>query len=118
MGIERLILMLEALNVIPEAVHNYLDVYLVAVGNVTPAAMQVSANLREQVPGIRLQMHMGGGNFKKQMKKANESGAQFALILGEDEVANGQASIKPLRDQTEQVSIAQSELANWFNQAL
>jgi len=118
MGVERLILMLEALNVIPDAVHNYLDVYLVAVGNVTPAAMQISASLREQVPGIRLQMHMGGGNFKKQMKKANESGAQFALILGEDEVANGQAGIKPLRDQTEQVSITQSELANWFKQAL
>jgi len=118
MGIERLILMLEALNVIPEAVHNYLDVYLVAVGNVTPAAMQISASLREQVPGIRLQMHMGGGNFKKQMKKANESGAQYALILGEDEVANAQAGIKPLRDQTEQVSIAQAELASWFSKAL
>jgi histidyl-tRNA synthetase len=118
MGIERLILMLEALNVIPEAVHNYLDVYLVAVGDVTSGAMQVAAQLREQLPNLRLQMHMGGGNFKKQMKKANESGAQFALILGEDEVANGQAGIKPLRDQSEQVSIAQTELAAWFNQAL
>ncbi|MFY0641725.1 MAG: histidine--tRNA ligase [Bermanella sp.] len=118
MGIERLILMLEALNVIPQAVHNYLDVYLVAVGDVTSGAMQVAAQLREQLPNLRLQMHMGGGNFKKQMKKANESGAQFALILGEDEVANGQAGIKPLRDQSEQVSIAQTELAAWFNQAL
>jgi len=118
MGIERLILMLEALNVIPEAVHNYLDVYLVAVGDVTSGAMQVAAQLREQLPNLRLQMHMGGGNFKKQMKKANESGAQFALILGEDEVANGQAGIKPLRDQSEQVSIAQTDLAAWFNQAL
>lgn len=118
MGIERLILMLEALNVIPDAVHNYLDVYLVAVGNVTSGAMQVAAQLREQLPNLRLQMHMGGGNFKKQMKKANESGAQFALILGEDEVANGQAAIKPLRDQTEQVSVAQADLATWFKQAL
>jgi len=118
MGIERLILMLEALDVIPQAVHNYLDVYLVAVGDVTSAAMQVSAQLREALPNLRLQMHMGGGNFKKQMKKANESGAQFALILGEDEVANAQVGIKPLRDQTEQLSIAQDELADWFKQAL
>lgn len=118
MGIERLILMLEALDVIPQAVHNYLDVYLVAVGDVTTAAMQVAAQLREQLPNLRLQMHMGGGNFKKQMKKANESGAQFALILGEDEVANAQVGIKPLRDQTEQVSVANSELAAWFKQAL
>ena len=118
MGIERLILMLEALDVIPQAVHNYLDVYLVAVGDVTTAAMQVSAQLREQLPHLRLQMHMGGGNFKKQMKKANESGAKFALILGEDEVANSQAGIKPLRDQSEQVSVAHSDLAAWFTQAL
>ena len=118
MGIERLILMLEALDVIPQAVHNYLDVYLVAVGNVTTAAMQVAAQLREQLPHLRLQMHMGGGNFKKQMKKANESGAKFALILGEDEVANSQAGIKPLRDQSEQVSVAHSDLAAWFTQAL
>ena len=118
MGIERLILMLEALDVIPQAVHNYLDVYLVAVGDVTSAAMQISAQLREQLPYLRLQMHMGGGNFKKQMKKANESGAQFALILGEDEVANSQAGIKPLRDQSEQVSVAHSDLAAWFAQAL
>jgi histidyl-tRNA synthetase len=118
MGIERLILMLEALDVIPQTVHNYLDVYLVAVGDVTTAAMQVAATLREQLPHLRLQMHMGGGNFKKQMKKANESGAQFALILGEDEVANAQAGIKPLRDQSEQVSIAHSDLATWFKQAL
>lgn len=118
MGIERLILMLEALDVIPQAVHNYLDVYLVAVGNVTTAAMQVAAQLREQLPHLRLQMHMGGGNFKKQMKKANESGAQFALILGEDEVANSLAGIKPLRDQSEQVSVAHSDLAAWFTQAL
>tara|TARA_B100001063_G_C16772060_1_gene562339 strand:- start:1663 stop:2943 length:1281 start_codon:yes stop_codon:yes gene_type:complete len=118
MGIERLILMLEALDVIPQAVHNYLDVYLVAVGDVTSAAMQISAQLREQLPNLRLQMHMGGGNFKKQMKKANESGAQFALILGEDEVANSQAGIKPLRDQSEQVSVAHSDLAAWFAQAL
>lgn len=118
MGVERLILMLEALNVIPDAVHNYLDVYLVAVGNVTSPAMAVAAKLREALPNLRLQMHMGGGNFKKQMKKANESGARFALILGEDEVANAQAGIKPLRDDSEQVSLSQDALVDWFKQTL
>jgi len=93
-------------------------VYLVAVGNVTTPAMAVAAKLREALPNLRLQMHMGGGNFKKQMKNANESGARFALILGEDEVANSQASIKPLRDDSEQVSLSQDALADWFQQAL
>jgi len=65
MGIERLILMLEALNVIPDAVKTHLDVYLVAVGDVTAAAMTLAAQLRSENPSLRLQMHCGGGNFKK-----------------------------------------------------
>lgn len=118
MGMERLILLLESLNVIPDHVKNNVDVYLVSMGNVTTAAMALAAQLRESVPGLRLQMHIGGGNFKKQMKKADESGARFALILGEDEVKAGQASIKSLRDNGEQVTLNNSELANWLQQKL
>ena len=118
MGIERLVLMLEALNAVPEDVNNYLDVYLVSMGNVTSAAMQVATQLREALPNLRLQMHLGGGNFKKQMKKANESGARFALILGEDEVAEAKASIKDLRESGEQITLEQDQIASWLTDQL
>ena len=118
MGIERLVLMLEALNAVPEDVNNYLDVYLVSMGNVTSAAMQLATQLREALPNLRLQMHLGGGNFKKQMKKANESGARFALILGEDEVAEAKASIKDLRESGEQITLEQDQIASWLTDQL
>ena len=118
MGIERLILMLEALNVIPQEVNNHLDVYLVSMGNVTTAAMQLATQLREELPNLRLQMHLGGGNFKKQMKKANESGARFGLILGEDEAAEGKASIKDLRESGEQITLEQGQIATWLAEQL
>jgi histidyl-tRNA synthetase len=118
MGIERLVLMLEALNAVPDDVNNYLDVYLVSMGNVTSAAMQLATQLREALPNLRLQMHLGGGNFKKQMKKANESGARFALILGEDEVAEAKASIKDLRESGEQITLEQDQIASWLTDQL
>lgn len=110
MGIERLILMLEALDVIPEAVKTHLDVYLVAVGNVTADAMKLSAQLREENPYLRLQMHCGGGNFKKQMKKADKSGARFALLLGEDEAQSGKVALKSLKGEFEQLNLAQTDV--------
>lgn len=54
--------------------------------------------------------HCGGGNFKKQMKRADKSGAQFALIIGENEIANNQVAIKPLRTNNEQQLVTRSEL--------
>lgn len=110
MGVERLILMLEALDVIPEAVKTHLDVYLVAVGNVTADAMKLSAQLREENPDLRLQMHCGGGNFKKQMKKADKSGARFAMLLGEDEAQSGKVALKSLKGEFEQLNLAQTDV--------
>ncbi len=118
MGIERLVLMLEAMNVVPDSALNWLDVYLVSEPQVAVAAMSMSAKLREDVPNLRLQMHMGGGKFKKQMKQANESGARFALLLGENEVSNGQVSVKELRENGEQISLSQDELAQWLSKQL
>lgn len=118
MGVERLILMLEALDAIPEIVTNTLDVYLACMGDVTAGAMKLSAQLREQLPSLRLQMHIGGGNLKKQMKKANESGAAFALLLGEDELNAGQISVKPLRGQGDQLTLSQDKVAQWLTENL
>ena len=61
---------------------------------------------RDEVPDIRIQCHCGGGNMKKQMKRADKSGAQIALILGEDELANETVTVKYLRGQSEQQSMA------------
>ena len=50
------------------------------------------------------------GNFKKQMKRADKSGAQYALIIGENEIANNQVAIKPLRNNNEQQLVSRTEL--------
>jgi len=118
MGIERLILMLDAMDAIPAHVHNHLDVYLVAEAEVAAPAMVLAAKLREQMPELRLQMHMGGGKMKKQMKQANECGARYAFILGENELTNGQITIKDLRDNAEQISLSQDDVVNWLAQNL
>jgi histidyl-tRNA synthetase len=54
--------------------------------------------------------HCGGGSFKSQFKKADRSGARFALVLGEDEMARRQAGIKSLREQTEQQTVGFEDL--------
>ena len=55
--------------------------------------------------GCNVILHCGGGSFKSQMKKADASGAQFALIIGDDEVQAEEISVKSLRDQAEQIRI-------------
>ena len=64
-----------------------------------------------QVRGRIVVSHCGGGSFKSQMKKADRSGARFAVILGENEVAQATAGLKPLRDDQPQQEIAQADLA-------
>ena len=115
MGVERLILLLETLELIPAAVTKTLDVYVCALGEGADlAAMILSDQIRQQKAWIRIQTHCGGGSFKSQMKKADKSGADFAIILGETEVAEKTAAVKPLRHDGEQVTIAQTELADWL----
>lgn len=111
MGIERLVLLLEELEVIPSSINDNVDVYLVAVGDVLTQAMVLAEALRTELPYLRLVTHMGGGSFKSQMKKADKSGAQLALILGEDEAARGQIGIKPLRTDAPQQQVEQTQVA-------
>ncbi|MEY8264346.1 MAG: histidine--tRNA ligase [Bermanella sp.] len=118
MGIERLILMLEAMEVIPAEVAKTLDVYLVSEGDVAAPAMKLATQLREQLPNLRLQMHMGGGKFNKQMKKAVESGASFALVVNAEKLAAGQVGVKPLLERGEQINLPLETLAPWLAQNL
>src|SRR5690554_4745743 len=84
-GLERLVLLLEALELIPAELQR-VDIYLLAVGNVQSNALQLAERIRDELPYLRLLTHCGGGSIKSQMKKADKSGADIALILGEDEV--------------------------------
>ena len=112
MGIERLVLLLETLELVPADLARQVDVYLCAFGEPAElAALALAERLRDQLPGLRLQVNAGAGSFKSQLKKADKSGALYALVLGEDELARQVVGCKPLRDQGEQQSIAWADLA-------
>lgn len=116
MGIERLVLLLEELDVAPK-VSARADIYVVAAGDQAQTkALTVVESLRDSLPQCKIVQHTGGGSFKSQMKKADKSGAQVALIWGEDEVAAETVTIKSLRahedtaDRPAQRTVAISEL--------
>jgi len=109
MGLERLVAILETSQ--PSALPR-LDAYLVAVGKQAQrAALSLAERLRDAAPSLRLLCHCGGGSFKSQFKKADRSGARYALVLGENELERGVAGIKPLRENEAQREIAFEDLA-------
>jgi histidyl-tRNA synthetase len=119
MGIERLILLLETLEKVPEEIGRQVDVYLCAFGDAAElAGLQLAERLRDQLPGVRLVVNAGAGSFKSQLKKADKSGALFAVVLGEDELAQQVVGCKPLRGQGEQETIAWDALAEHLEACL
>jgi len=112
MGVERLVLLLDELAVVPDSIGQNVDLYIVAVGNIELEALVLADDLRSQCPNIRIESHCGGGSFKSQIKKADKSGAAVALILGEDEVASATVGVKFLREEKPQQTVAQTDLAN------
>jgi len=110
MGIERFVALFEASG--GEAPSGDVDVYIAALGAGTlEKAFEMAETLRDDVAGIRIEVNLGGGSFKSQMKRADKSGAEFALILGETELAEARVGLKPLRSTDEQVPVALNELA-------
>ncbi len=94
MGVERLLTLMRESGGEPEL--EGLDVYLVHQGDAASRlAPRVAEGLRDQ--GIDVLFNCGGGSFKAQMKRADASGATFAVIIGDDEAAAGEATLKPLR---------------------
>ena len=109
MGLERLT------ELIPEASADYAaripQVYLIIADDAgIPAGIRIAEELRDKLPGLRLLMHCGGGGFKSQFKKADKSGAEYALILGENELQTRTIGIKPLRGEGQQFECAWTEL--------
>jgi len=96
MGIERLIALIKDAGGEPAAPAP--DVYMVHQGAAASRlAFRVAEGLRDQ--GIAVLLHCGGGSFKSQMKKADGSGATFAVIIGDDEASTGEVQLKPLREE-------------------
>jgi histidyl-tRNA synthetase len=115
MGLERLVSLLEAAE---RTEAPALDAYLVAVGErAQQEALTLSERLRDTAPDLRLLCHCGGGSFKSQFKKADRSGARFAVVLGEEELARGVAGVKPLRREGEQQELSLDALAAFLASA-
>ncbi len=113
MGVERLVALISDSGQAPAL--EVPDVYLVHQGSeAARLAPRVAEGLRDV--GLNLVYHCGGGGFKSQMKKADASGAMFAVIIGDDEAAAGQVTLKPLRgngdQQNEQQRVSLDELAD------
>ena len=113
-GVERLVLLLKAVDAIPQGLEKIADVYVIAVGNVQKEAFQLAENLRNQLPNLRVINHCGGGNFKNQLKKADKSTAAIALILGEDEITKEVVVVKFLREDQPQKIIPLSEITKFL----
>lgn len=114
MGLERLVLLVQEVNkniTLPSAV----DIYLVFAGEgTTVSAFQLAEKLRSELPHLRVMTHCSGGNFKKQFKRADKSGAKFALVIGESEVQNAQVVVKDLLSGAEQQTMAMADVVAYL----
>ncbi|WP_335900130.1 histidine--tRNA ligase [Shewanella algae] len=114
MGLERIVLLLETLELNTDVAAE-VDVYVTAMGDdCVIEAMKIAQELREKLPKLKVMSHCGGGNFKKQMKRADKSGAGFALIIGETELANNKVAVKPLRGDGAQQDVERQALADYL----
>ncbi len=117
LGMERLLALVEMREgVQPD---RQVDVYMLRVGATAEKfGMQVAERLRTEIESLKLQMHCGGGSFKSQFKKADKSGAEYAVIIGDDEAERGEVSLKPLRTDQQQTNMTVPELVqslqNWL----
>jgi histidyl-tRNA synthetase len=98
---------------------NVPHVYLVLDGEQgARRGMVFAEELRAVLPDLRLQVNCGGGSFKSQFKRADRSGARFALVIGDDEAAQQQVVIKPLRSDAAQETVLQGDIAGILGERL
>lgn len=108
MGIERILSLISETGAAD--MRTVPDVYIVHQGDIAAGfSWKVAESLRDA--GFKIVLHSGGGNFKAQMKKADASDARFAAIIGDEEAATGQVSIKPLRETADQVRMDLTQVA-------
>lgn len=114
-GLERLLLLMEAQQIqIPTLTP---DVYLVLAGEEAQiTGIKLAESLRDSQADLSLQSNMAAGSFKAQIKRADKSGADYAFILGGNEVEENTITIKPLRSGAEQQTIPQGQLNNFIKE--
>lgn len=101
-GLERVFLLMQEYGVVAQ---QNPDAYLVNVGDIaTKQAPQLAESLRDA--GLNIVLHAGGGSFKSQMKKADRSGASYAIIIGDDEAVANQVTLKPMQVEGEQARVS------------
>ena len=117
MGIERLVTLLMDKNLVPAI--NQADLFIVTVGDkANRPGLVISEMIRDSFPELTVQMHCGGGSFKSQFKKADKSGARYAIVMGEQEVDEKVVAVKPLRVEGEQKTIKWDELTSYISTVL
>ncbi|RLA05372.1 MAG: histidine--tRNA ligase [Gammaproteobacteria bacterium] len=118
MGLERLASLLMDLDT-DLALNQQIDVYIARMGEKAEIkGLLLAEDLRNELPGLKILTHCGTGNFKKQLKRADNSGARFCIILGDNELAENKVSMKLLREQGPQIQIEMDQLANWLAENL
>ncbi len=109
-GIERLVLLLEVLNLCHKDKPD-LSLFIIAANDKAQVkALLLAETIRNAYPLMDVIVNLTGGSYKSQFKKADKSGARLALILGEEELEKQQISIKDLRKESEQITLEQSKL--------
>ncbi len=113
LGMERILALLESQQ---QQQIETIDVYMVLLGESSEIkGLQLAEAIREQVPELKMIAHCGGGSIKSQMKKADKSGAEIAVILAEGELENQQVTIKYLREKKEQVTVSFENLNEFIS---
>lgn len=116
MGMERVVALMQLTE---RTQPSLIDAYVIAAGDKVQLQVQALVETwRDQAPHLRIMVHHGGGNFKSQFKKADKSGARFALVLGDDEVAKQQVGVKFLREEADQLTLSWTQVADWLKSAL
>jgi histidyl-tRNA synthetase len=117
LGLERLLALMEAEGVaLPDSSPH---AYLVLSGERgVRRGMVFAGELRAALRDLRLQTNCGGGSFKSQFRRADKSGAGIALVIGDDEAERGQVTVKPLRGDNAQETLAQDDAAGYLGRLL
>lgn len=113
LGIERLISLCEKVNLTLQS--NTPDVFMVLLGEQAEIkGLCLSETIRDHCPELKILLNIGGGSIKSQMRKADKSGANYAIIIGESELVQEKVAIKSLRIMQEQIILAQQDLVDFL----
>lgn len=117
-GLERLLALVATENPGKDIINQPHVYFIIAGDKALPVALRLAEDLRNSLPSLRLLTHCGGGSFKSQFKKADKSGAELALIIGETELEKNTVGLKPLRQKAEQTEVPWQRLAEVLRQHL